>query len=655
MAAKKKVQKRHTYHLGITMAGAVSAGCYTAGVMDYIYEVLDLWERAKEGKTEIPLNLVPKNDVIIDVMGGASAGGMATIMSALYALDGKINPVKNVPKDPMDSYNVLYDSWVHLNDDKAESGELTFEKLWQTNDLKNGVLSLLNTSSIDTIAVNAFSKFKDKITSKKKFKEHIKNNIPAFISKDLEILLSHTLLSGVPLSVDFKTDVAKKNKNSPKHNTYEHFLVSHFKLNKGESVDEKSYYWLNPFDAESSKKMMLSTIATGAFPIGLAYREFDQNQFNDDYVKAAIKRMIYGNFGIANPDKENKIAFENFPKRYSSTTIDGGAINNEPYAEVTSVLKERHYKKTKKHQDFGLIMIDPFPDNDSKTSPVKEEEILDNGIYKKVKRKKDILDLIPEIIGTLTNQSRIKRTEILERLSTDYFRGAIYPSKHVLDENDNYKYKEKYPIASASFGAFGGFLDINFRKHDFFLGRNNARNFLRYFGSLPYDEASNNVHPMHKDWTQEMIDTFKIPGSNGEIFLPIIPDLNLILNPPKDFKKSQYNYTVPLRPKYNAETLFALRKNIETRVSGVFTALIDRGIKSKSTAKKVEMSITETLMKKKYRTTLFGKIKSWVFKLISRITKKPGVKVISSNITKKIIALILKDLEDKSLLDKPKK
>jgi hypothetical protein len=37
-----------TFHLGLTMAGAVSAGCYTAGVMDYLFEALDLWERAKK-------------------------------------------------------------------------------------------------------------------------------------------------------------------------------------------------------------------------------------------------------------------------------------------------------------------------------------------------------------------------------------------------------------------------------------------------------------------------------------------------------------------------------------------------------------------------------------------------------------------------------
>ena len=73
---------------------------------------------------------------------------------------------------------------------------------------------------------------------------------------------------------------------------------------------------------------------------------------------------------------------------------------------------------------------------------------------------------------------------------------------------ENIRKKDKNPIASASFNAFGGFLDIEFRLHDFFLGRNNARNFLRYFGSLPYDKENGVVHPMHENWTEEMINRF---------------------------------------------------------------------------------------------------------------------------------------------------
>ena len=36
------------FHIGISMAGAISAGAYTAGVMDYLLESLENWQKAKE-------------------------------------------------------------------------------------------------------------------------------------------------------------------------------------------------------------------------------------------------------------------------------------------------------------------------------------------------------------------------------------------------------------------------------------------------------------------------------------------------------------------------------------------------------------------------------------------------------------------------------
>ncbi|WP_374163184.1 hypothetical protein [Arcticibacter sp. MXS-1] len=42
----------HTFHAGLCMAGAVSAGAYTAGVMDYLLEALENWERAKSLQKE---------------------------------------------------------------------------------------------------------------------------------------------------------------------------------------------------------------------------------------------------------------------------------------------------------------------------------------------------------------------------------------------------------------------------------------------------------------------------------------------------------------------------------------------------------------------------------------------------------------------------
>ena len=71
-------------------AGAVSAGAYTAGVMDFLIETLHNWEqhRGKPG--------VPTHRVVIPVIGGASAGGMTGILTAA-AINQRFQPVRTHP------------------------------------------------------------------------------------------------------------------------------------------------------------------------------------------------------------------------------------------------------------------------------------------------------------------------------------------------------------------------------------------------------------------------------------------------------------------------------------------------------------------------------------------------------------------------------
>ena len=83
-----------TFHLGINMAGAISAGAYTAGVLDFLTEALDEWYAAKA----TPGALVPHHDVSIDIFTGASAGGMCAAISAVM-LQGTFEHIHN-PQDP---------------------------------------------------------------------------------------------------------------------------------------------------------------------------------------------------------------------------------------------------------------------------------------------------------------------------------------------------------------------------------------------------------------------------------------------------------------------------------------------------------------------------------------------------------------------------
>ncbi|MFN4091104.1 MAG: hypothetical protein ACK4QW_18945, partial [Alphaproteobacteria bacterium] len=69
------------FHIGLCMAGAISAGAYTAGVVDFLVQALDEWEKARR---ETP-DAVPLHRVVVPVVTGASAGGITGAL-ALAAL-----------------------------------------------------------------------------------------------------------------------------------------------------------------------------------------------------------------------------------------------------------------------------------------------------------------------------------------------------------------------------------------------------------------------------------------------------------------------------------------------------------------------------------------------------------------------------------------
>src|ERR1700761_9754118 len=91
-AAKASATDQDTFYVGLCMAGAVSAGAYTAGVMDYLLEALAEWEK-RRGQPGVPTHRVQ-----IPVMGGASAGGMTSVMAAT-SLNNPLPPIDKPSDD----------------------------------------------------------------------------------------------------------------------------------------------------------------------------------------------------------------------------------------------------------------------------------------------------------------------------------------------------------------------------------------------------------------------------------------------------------------------------------------------------------------------------------------------------------------------------
>jgi hypothetical protein len=617
-----------TFHIGLTMAGAGSAGCYTSGVMDYLFEILDLWERAKTKNLpgfEDMYTSVPQHNVLIDVMGGTSAGGITTVIAALYALSGNINPFKDPLAVGQKTSNILYDTWVNLDDDFGEDGIKTFTKAWNLEDLQDGKLrSIINSQIIDHIADRALE-VEGNLTD-------ILDALPSYISKDLDILQAHTMLRGIPLSIDFSSKIGdvKSTNGSPTHNSFEHYIVSHYKLNNGSEPSKDQFLWFNPYEPEHLNRIALTTKSTGAFPVGLKFREIDQQTFTDNYIKCVTEFTIFNMFG--QKEDTSQINWKNFPTPFNFLTIDGGAINNEPFGEVLGILKSRYGNCMKEgYAQYGIVMIDPFPDE------------VDNTVT--YDPPTDLFGVVPAIIGTLYEQSKVKKDDMVEATENPYFRGEIFPRRW----KDGVK--QPFPIASASVGAFGGFLDIRFRHYDFFLGRDNARNYFQYYFSFEYyidkdDPKKNIVHPIHESWTREMIENFSI-SKDGKTYLPIIPDLNILLNKKRGIKRDAFKYSIEDKPVYNPKALFENRQLMEDR----FEKILDIAkLKTTSKSSKPKNKEADKWMNKFYHKSWWDNLKGIVIKKSFNVLFSMTKGGLARNITEMAVKGILADLDKRQFL-----
>jgi hypothetical protein len=422
------------------------------------------------------------------------------------------------------------------------------KQLFDPADMRSkGVTSLLNSDFIDTIANGLMLPDEDENQKLR----------PGYIADDLELCLSLSNLNGVPFSIPFNAGEPKSksgNQSADSYTVYNYKDYGHF-MNVPDGVTPK--YGQIPINFtgayyENANMLKQCLKATGAFPIGLKYRLVERHK---DYI---LKNPL-----LSGAQNSAQIA-DVLPEKYATLNVDGGMMNNEPF-DVAAYLMYRKLKgddfnsrlsfeecvnrytqsfkvfesREEKEEELDLInsedifstilMVDPFP-------TVAGYE------YQEPDSATDLLGIIKKIYGAFRGQLLMKPEDLYKATSnskgrvSDYSRFMIAPRRKLMRNRDKETGKIYFTqldgsdaIACGSLEGFGGFIDKEFREHDYRLGRFNCQHFLQKRFGFIYDRA--NDKPEGDFISKCYMDTsrrkhYSIASDKSASTLPFIPDID---------------------------------------------------------------------------------------------------------------------------------
>ncbi|MDB6144000.1 MAG: putative patatin [Pseudomonas sp.] len=357
-----------TFEIGLVMAGAVSAGAYTAGVLDFMIEALDAWETEKRRvKGTADEHSIPQHKVRIRVVTGACAGNMSAAILAVAAryeiphfstaiagIGGYVHVGESIRE--IGASNPFYKAWVQ---------DMSMERLLETSDLdapETTLNSLLDSSALLSITRHALQFPMHSIPQAAMVKR-------CYLTDPMRYIFTH----GNP-----HTDAVN---------------ASDIPLQWG--VDGKEGW------------KVLGITAQDEDPIDLAHIEL-----------AGLR---------------------------SSNIRDGNLAHR------------------------AILMIDPSPD-------------LNNGSGDATPSA--LLPVIELLLGGWKNQARFSSEDLaLAENEKVYSRFLISPKRDRSGDSNHLH------IACGALGGFSGFFDIEYRHHDYLLGRRNAQKFLTDGFTLPMSNA----------------------------------------------------------------------------------------------------------------------------------------------------------------------
>lgn len=505
------------FEIGLVGAGAISAGAYTAGVLDFLVQALDEWYRAK-GAGES----VPGHEVKLSVFSGASAGAITAVLGAAYLASDQPPLSTPAEADANGGRNKLWDCWV----DRIDIEHLLGRRDLEAKDAP--VVSLLDSTVLGEIAQTGLD-------------VRLLPQRRAYVADSFELVATVTNIRGVPYAIPLEG-------HPTGHTMSLHADYMHFELSDGDGARKPDRYAMRWSDLEDPVKrapLAEAALASGAFPMGLAPRMLTHTMSASPDLYSARK------WRVPQPDSDPHRCFAaqqieadwKLPRgyNYEFLCVDGGVMNNEPLELAREILAgEAGYNpRGAESARKALVMVDPFPSESAFELDAKPESA-------------DLFNVLFKLFAALKNQARFKPEELaLAAHPQIYSRFMIAPSRR----------GNKHTIACGSLGGFGGFLKRDFRAHDFFLGRRNAQKFLKDHFVLA------ETNPLFERWAQNSAIKEKFcvrDRESGKLFLPIIPLVGAAARECYD----------PVWPHYLFQDLDNLSRQLDARLDLVLKRLV---------------------------------------------------------------------------------
>ena len=477
--------KPGTFQIGLAMAGAISAGAYSSGVVDFLFQALDEWEKAKRSSPDS----VPSHNVCIKVITGASAGSITGALGAV-ALAGGLRPVvapnQSAPTSrPVQPYlytvPALYTAWVEMPDMALPPGQ---HDLLGTEDIdgKQPIASLLNASVLDEIGARALHRVREPVTQPPVFGPLSGGAPVPYVANPLHVYLTVSNLRGVPYRITFQQGGPIAGHGMLNHGDRRHFIID------GIGGTDCQSAWA---DRDPGSRLSVTTLpqaaadlppqwhayiqaalASSAFPIGLAPRQIEGRTEDFENRQWPFPHEAGHAIGPAWPDQYGPPPVQ---RAFPFVNVDGGMINNEPFEFAHFALMEHGTEANPRDADVAdraVILVDPFPGDPT--------FLIDDS-----KLDKSLVGVIKALLPTFINQARFKPTELALALDDNvYSRYLIAPRRA-----DAAGKPEQFAIATGLLGGFGGFIDRSLRDFDYQLGRRNCQQFLRYALTVGDDNA----------------------------------------------------------------------------------------------------------------------------------------------------------------------